>query len=113
MSYVPTSQTIEQLICNLKEALSIEVSIPGNWSPILFFKDLKQYPCKSKDLFLRNFREAWINKTSYLDFFEATRGFKRTEDNTIWDIFNKGSIMIFAEDLFLILINKKEWTEKG
>lgn len=105
MSYKPTAQTIDQLLENLNEILSLEVVIPANWSSILFFEDAKNYPSLSREIFINTFREAQTGDMSYLDFFKKTRGYPRKDEQLeIWKIFDKGSIMLYLERYFVKVI---------
>lgn len=109
-SYIPTGTTPQLVIQSLNDYLGIEISIPGAWSPTIFYSDLKTYPATSKkvlaDLVRKaNEMEAKGSNFSYLSFFEESRGKPRPEMNEkkkeIWKVFEQGSIMLYFEPVFL------------
>lgn len=84
---------------------AIECTFPGNWSATLFMNDLKTYPCDVDRI------QKTLNldvDLTYLEFFEITRGKERPDSNPIvFELFEKGSIMLYFEEIFLRLINKE------
>lgn len=117
-SYIPTSNTPQLLIQNLNDFIGQELSMAGNWSPTLFLNDLKTFPVKSKKQLANEVLESCKNNVVYLDFFEKTRGQARPCNEiqkNLWNIFNKGCVMLYFEQVFLRLhelteINKDDNT---
>lgn len=88
---------------------NFEIAIPGNWSPRLFFQDLHEYPVINEEILKREFISAIKEETpNYLTFFKKTRGEERKNVNEhnqkIWDSFSKEPIMLYFEEIFLLLI---------
>lgn len=98
-----------------------------NYSSELFLSDLDTFPVQSNICYdvLRNYPNA-----NYLDFFKLTRGFERpgstpNEDdpievkdniefkNKIWEIFSRGSLMLYFENLFIRIVNSKVLIHKN
>lgn len=109
-TYVPTSNSPQLIIQRLNDLLGQELSLPGNWSATIFFQDLKSNPVQSKTQLASAILEACENNTSYLDFFRNTRGFDKEcseYQKQLYEMFNKGSIMLYFEDLFIRLLDKQ------
>jgi len=103
-TYIPTSNTPQLVIQGLNDLIGQELSLPGNWSSTIFFQDLKAFPLKTKKQLAEAVLDACRKNTSYLNFFETTRGKVKecTEyQKRLWDIFNEGSIMLYFEPFFL------------
>jgi len=77
----------------------------GSFSPTVFYKDLFQYPVKSKRKLGELILAANQKAIGYLDFFHLSRGFPRPIHNQeVWDVFNRGSVMLYFEPVFLRLV---------
>lgn len=79
-----------------------------NYSGKLFLSDLKDYPI-SNEICYRTLLK--YPNESYLDFFKISRGYPRVGSDDpqikfIFDLFSKGSLMLYFENLFLKLISK-------
>lgn len=110
-TYIPTSGTPQLVIQSLNDFIGQELSLNGNWSPTIFFQDLKDYPVKSKKELAEAVLESCQNNINYLDFFKKTRDQEKTCNELqakLWEIFNKGSVMLYFEPLFLRLYEAKE-----
>lgn len=104
--YIPTSNTPQLVIQGLNDYIGHELSLPGNWSPTIFFEDLKLYPVKNKKELAEEVLESCKKSKSYLEFFEKTRGKLRPcsePQKKLWYIFSNGSVMLYFEALFLQL----------
>ena len=66
--YIPSSSSIESVIYNLNECTQSELALPGNWSPQLFYRDLKDQSTISKRVLLNIFEVSNNYTMSYLDF---------------------------------------------
>lgn len=110
--YVPSGKTPEQVIESCNDLIASEIALPGGWSPVLFYEDLRKYPSQSKTLLAENIAErVRMPNASYLRFFEKTRGIPhpllaqnpqlQTQVQRIFDVFTNGSVMLYFEDFFL------------
>lgn len=110
-TYIPTSNTPELVIQSLNDYLGQEISLPGIWSPQIFYRDLKNHPVKSKRELAEKVLESCQNGTPYLEFFEQTRGQPKICNEfqkQLWEIFSHGSIMLYFEASFLRLLEIRE-----
>jgi hypothetical protein len=107
--YVPSTRDISTIIAGLNGMSNQQIAFPGNWSPQLWVSDLFVYPCLSKQHIQTALISSLIepNKWSYLRFFNETRGFNRPNivNENIWNLFERGSLMLAFESIFLKLIN--------
>jgi len=106
-SYIPSGSSIGTVLSSLSDHLEFDLALPGNWSPKLFFDDLKNCPVREKNLLAETIRSAMEIPISYLSFFEVTRGYPRAtseQQREIMEIFERGSVMLYFEPLFLDLI---------
>ena len=106
--YTPSSPSPEAVLQGLNDFLGKELALCGTWSPTLFYRDLKAYPVKSKTQLAELVLEGCENCTSYLEFFEKSRGIPRKctpEQKEVFEIFNNGSIMLYFEQIFLRLLD--------
>lgn len=113
-TYIPTSNTPQLIIQSLNDFIGKELSLPGNWSPTLFYQDLKEFPVQSKKELAAGVLESCQKNISYLEFFEKTRGEERPCSDfqkKLWEIFNNGSIMLYFESLFFRLHEITEITQ--
>jgi hypothetical protein len=113
--YIPTSNTPQLVIQSLNDFLGIELSLPGNWSPKIFYNDLRNYPVKDKKELAKQILESCQKDTSYLAFFEQSRGQPRSTNEfqlQLWGIFSRGSIMLYLESLFLHLLGIDQLTDE-
>lgn len=111
MSYQPTGTTPELVLQSLNDYLGIELALPGNWPPNLFYQDLQDYPVETKRKLAVAVQSGLTESKNYLEFFEETRGFKRPtseEQLEIWKIFSCGSLMLYFEPLFLRLLDRPQ-----
>ncbi len=107
--YVPSQKTLDKILISLSVHSKNELALPGNWSPTLFVKDLFDYPVESKEILSEKFQKGLVERWTYRKFFEESRGVLREAPNPeVWDIFDKGQLMMTAEHLFLDLISKSE-----
>ena len=111
--YMPTSLDPSMLIGSLNDSIPHEIAVPGTWSPELFYLDMKQYPVVHKTITSKRIAEILRSKenTTYLEFFEETRGYARFPNLTpfqsqVFEIFERGSIMLYFEKVFLKLIDR-------
>lgn len=113
--YIPSGSSPGSVIQSLSDYLKTDLAVPGNWSPQLFFDDLKNNPVKDKRLLAETIRDALELPIPYLDFFEITRGYSRSVNpyqKGLIELFNEGSIMLYFEDLFLELFTDPTEDEK-
>lgn len=109
--YIPSSTNAESLISSLNDSIPGEIAIPGNWSAQLFFDDMKNFPVLDKILTAKKISEILKSSgyiPSYLDFFEETRKTPReitSFQKWILEIFEKKSIMLYFEQIFLKFFN--------
>lgn len=107
LGYVPSGKTLESIIANLNNATPHELSIPGNWSPTLFFEDLKIYPVVNKRVLINELYRACCSHVSYLEFFERTRGHSKSISYPyLYELFDRGSVMLYMETFFLNLLKR-------
>ena len=111
--YMPTSLDPSMLIGSLNDSIPHEIAVPGTWSPELFYLDMKNYPVVHKTITSKRIAEILRSKenTTYLEFFEETRGYARFPNLTpfqsnVFEIFERGSIMLYFEKVFLKLIDR-------
>ena len=107
-TYIPTSNTPQLVIQGLNDLIGQELSLPGNWSPTIFFQDLKAHPVKTKNQLAEAVLDACQKNTTYLEFFEKTRGQAKEcneSQKQLWAIFDEGSVMLYFEPLFLKLLS--------
>lgn len=113
--YVPSGNTVELVLESLNDYLSVELALPGNWSPQIFHFDAKTFPAKSKQLLAENLSSMLTQANpSYLTFFKQTRGYDRPsvpEEKDVWRIFNEGSIMMYFEEIFLNMLRELQETQ--
>lgn len=99
---------LEQL-CKFYNIEKCNFFVNGTWSLKIVFDDLESYPV-DKELILAN-----LNKqVPYLEFFRETRGFEKEvtpHQKKVFDIFDKGSIMLYFENIFLYLLKQEEECE--
>jgi hypothetical protein len=106
--YIPSSNTVELVIQSLNDFLGTELSLPGQWSPRIFFEDLKSDPVRDKKELAELVLLACQNNMSYLDFYKKSRGHPKecsSLQKRVWSIFSQGSIMLYFEPLFLRLLD--------
>jgi len=109
-TYIPSGTTISSVVNSLNDYISNEIALPGNWSPTIFYNDLKKYPSISKLALSNGIVQANLEKMSYLEFFEKTRGYSREHKSLeVWDIFNNGMIMLYFENVFLKLSENEQY----
>lgn len=103
--YIPSNKTLDKILISLSSHCGQELCLPGNWSPSIFVEDLFKYPVTDKNILCTNFVTALVEKHSYRTFFEKSRGFPKQVESEIWDLFDKGQLMLVGEKIFLALIN--------
>lgn len=106
--YIPSGLNPSQVIQSLNDCIPQEIACPGAWSSTLFFNDLKEYPAKSKFDLANLVDSANKAQMTYLDFFQKSRGTERKvtdQQKRILEIFEKGSVMLYFEFLFLRFFN--------
>ncbi len=111
---------LPSVLLNLNKALisTSEVALPGSWSPKLFYNDLIEHPVKSEEILIEKFKivmtsvRAGAEEVGYLEFFEATRGYKREIDEKIFKAFSRGVLMLHFEEAFLELLKSPPPEEK-
>lgn len=115
--YVPTGATPQLVIQSLNDHYGCELSLMGSFSPTIFYQDLKEHPAISKRALAQlvqqaNQREHRGEHVSYLEFFEQSRGHPRpnTTDRQkkLWKVFERGSVMLYFEPIFLRLLKLEE-----
>lgn len=112
-NYVPSGKTVQAVVQSINDYSNTEVALPGNWSPTLFYSDLKTYPVISKDILANWLIKANSEYVSYLVFFNNTRNVKFPHikvpyHNKLWEIFEASSIMLYFEKYFLKLISETD-----
>lgn len=111
--YIPSSLNAETLISSLNDCIPGEIAIPGHWSPQLFFEDMKNFPVSDKLTTAKKISEILKSDyvSTYLDFFEETRKKARQVTSLqkgILEIFEKKSVMLYFEMVFLKFFNANE-----
>jgi hypothetical protein len=109
-TYIPTSTSPQLVIQSLNDSIGQELSLPGNWSPTIFFNDLHEYPVKNKKELAKIVLDSCQKNTNYLEFFEKSRGKPRPCNDKqikLWNIFSNGSVMLYFESTFLKLHNEE------
>lgn len=107
--YIPSGNTIESVIQSLNDFLGTELCLPGQWSPRIFFEDLKTDPVRDKKELAELVLLACQNNMSYLEFYKKSRGHEKkcsSLQKRLWAIFSQGSIMLYFEPLFLRLLDE-------
>lgn len=98
-------ENLGEAIQKWNDLIAEEIALPGNWSPTLFFKDLKIYPPKSKKLLVQNLTKACRDCITYREFFLITRdSVREIKCKEIWNLFDSDkphSMMLYFEDFFL------------
>ncbi len=113
--YIPSGSSVGSVIERLSDYLKVDLAVPGNWSPRLFFDDLKNNPVRDKRILAQTIHNALEIPITYLKFFEITRGYPRPVNDyqkELLQIFNDGSVMLYFEDLFLELFLNPSKDEK-
>lgn len=113
--YIPSSDSVELVIQSLNDYLGIEIATPGQWSPQIFFEDLKSDPVRDKKELAELVLLACQNNMSYLEFYEKSRGHPKectAFQKRVWTIFNQGSIMLYFEPLFRRLLETNTESEE-
>jgi len=106
--YKPGYRSLDKILISLGHQVKNELALPGNWSPSLFVSDLFDYPVESKDKLAKAFQKGMIEGWTYRKFYEETRGQPRNISNPeVWDVFDTGALMMIAEELFLILLQRE------
>lgn len=111
--YIPSGKTVQAVIQSLNDFTPHEISLPGNWSPHIFFTDLKTYPVPSKQLLTTVLVQANKSPMTYIDFFLSTRPgtpfphIKNEYHTLIWQLFDKESLMLYFEDYFRRLVKEE------
>ena len=114
MQYIPSGSSVGSVLNSLSEYLKEDLVLPGNWSPQLFFEDLKRSPAKDKKSVALAIKSSIEVPITYLYFFESTRGYPRaltSKQKELCELFDQGSIMLYFESLFLQMFNGKETKE--
>lgn len=119
--YSPTGTSPQLIIQSLNDYLGSELSLPGSFSPAIFYSDLKEHLATNKKTLAKlvqkiNQLEQKGERVSYLDFFEQSRGRSRPDttdhQKEIWKVFEQGSIMIYFEPIFLRFLEATELTRE-
>lgn len=110
--YVPTSTSPEQLVSKLNDATGQLLALNGTWSPTIFFNDLLNFPVRSKRKLAEQVLYSTQKGMDYLEFFNTSRGHPReVRHPKVWEVFSRGSVMLYFEPLFLKLIEKEDLTK--
>jgi hypothetical protein len=86
---------------------SSQMCIGKTWPSTIMLRDVRDFPAKSDDVLAEGL---CMGTESYLKFFSDTRGYERkmsTSEKNVWDIFSKGSVMMYFESLFVNILDKK------
>lgn len=105
-NYIPSGKTVELVIQSINDFAGCELALPGNWSPQLFFQDLKKYPVSSKKQLTELIIAANTSRVSYRDFFCQSRPtipFPHPHQH-LFEIFESDGIMLYFENYFLRLL---------
>lgn len=111
--YFPSAENVQVLIHHLNTFLQKELALPGNWSPQLFFRDLKEEAVIDKKTLAELIYQACKSSTSYLEFYQKSRGKERvvTElQKKLLETFEKGMLFLYCDEAFWSLFNQKELT---
>lgn len=101
---------IGNIMLSINKMVGEECALPGEWSPQIFYSDLMSKPVKSSEILISSMKKLMTeirNEPSYLNFFFETRGYKKEitpYQEELFNLFNKGSIMLYFEPIFLKLI---------
>ena len=99
---------ISLLLISINKLIGEEITLPGNWSPKLFYEDIMNAPVQNSDVLISTMKRLALEWPSYLDFFFTTRGYHKnvTEyQKELYTLFSKGSLMLYFEEIFLFLLN--------
>jgi hypothetical protein len=113
MPYKPSQKDLDKILISLSAHCHNELALPGNWSPTLFRDDLTNHQVATKDFLCKTFTSAMTEGWTYRKFFEESRGKPRDVPcPEVWDIFDRGQLMMAGESLFLQLISNPTYPEE-
>lgn len=78
-----------------------------NWPITIFYMDYIKYPIPFEK-YIVFFNQNDYHNISYIDFFNISRGYIRPNYNKqkiLWDIFNKGSMFLYFENILIKCID--------
>lgn len=110
-SYVPSAASPSAVIQSLGDFSGLDIALNGAWSPTIFYQDLKNHPVKDKKELAELVYQACRTNMPYLEFFEKSRGYSRVVNDIekqLWDTFERGSVMLYFEPIFLHLLQFNE-----
>lgn len=110
---VKMNSDVSSLLISINKLVGEECTLPGNWSPKIFYDDIMNAPVSDSNILISSMKSLIHSEKpmSYCEFFFVTRGYEKKltpYQKEIYSLFENGSLMLYFEEIFLSLLNSEK-----